>query len=642
MPDTVGVLEPAAAASSKFALPLRSIQVSEPAVASSSPSPLPAKAVSLHVRPFFASHLCFQADGILGDLNLTLNPNAGLLGATVPAFNFDLFYSIVGSRPTLPAAGSITFTTNPATNTTLVLNGTTWTFVSSLTTGNQLLIGATLDVTLASAVKTLRESNDANTIDFIYFATATLLIFAAATGGSGGNALKISTTVAGATASGPTLTGGDSSRLLYDFLKIQADVAPFTLATLRAEPKKAALEKAIGMRQNAYLAKYANQGRIISFMDTYYFNPPDFGLSAPPNPFSKSARLDNLSDVNESRWSALNAAYASAGRQDGSAGVDAHNILQKISSDTNGTLSSDITGYGFAANSETGETTIVAPGDSSKNPLGDISPSAPPNQVFSGSEFPDWPWEEKIRWIPPVDAGGFTTGWLGTNIPGTSTTCQMTSSYQTNSNVNQSHQDDVNYTHQDQTVQTSDQAFRHPFYDAKAQYQRAQISLIDQRFSALQSAQNIPNLATIFGNELASIDADVYRLQIAYLNTILLSPIAGVVTGVYKNPGDPVRAGEPVVRVEYFDVILIEAVVIFRGPVLVNQTIVTITTALFGASSGQPTSISGLVVAARIHNNDDTWRLIIECGNKDGSTPPKPVFPPGYRFDPDDTTVAIG
>ena len=614
-----------------------------PAAANAGGLAVPAKAVSLRVRPFFASHLCFQTDGILGDLNLSLNPKAvGLLGASVPVFNFDFFYAVLGSRPTLPAAGSITFTTNPAVGAAVVLNGTTWTFVSALTTGNQLLIEPTLDSTLASAVKALQQSNDVNTKLFTYTATPTVLILTAITGGSGGNKLTFSTTVAGATASGPTLSGGDSSRLLYDFLKIQADVAPFTLATLRAEPRKAALNKAINARQNAYFAKYANQGNIISFAEQYYFNPPDFGLSGPVNPLSKSARLDNLNDINESRWAALNGAYASVGRQDGSPGVDAHNIIQKITSDTNGTLSSDVTGYGFAATSETGETTIVAPGDSSGNPLGAIVPSAPPNQVFFNTGPADWPWQEKFLWTPPVDAGAFTNGWLGTKIAGTSTTCQMTSSYQTNSNVNQSHQDGVNHAHQDQTVQTSDQAFRHPFYDAKAQYQRAQISLIDQRFSTLLSAQNIPNLATVYSNELASIDADVYQLQIAFLNTILLSPIAGVVTGIYKSPGDPVKAGEPVIRVENFDVIQIEAVVIFRGPVLVNQTTVTITTALFGSSSGKATSITGLVVAARIRNDDDTWHLIVECANKDGSTPPQPILPLGYRFDPDDTTIAIG
>ncbi|MGF6870594.1 hypothetical protein [Paraburkholderia sp. MM5477-R1] len=596
------------------------LPVLAPAAADSSQPGLPAKAVSLQVRPFMASHLCFDTDGVLGFLNLTLNPNRGLLGATVPAFNFDLFHAILGSRPTVPASGNITFTTNPAADTTIVMNGTQWTFVSSLTTGNQLLIGPTLDLTLASAVTTLQASNDENTKKFTYASTVTVLILTAATGGSRGNALTISTTVSGASASGSTLSGGDSSRLLYDFLKIQADVAPFTLAALRAEPRKATLEKAISLRQNAYLTKYAKQDTIISFARQYYFNPPDFGLKGPANPDSKTARLSSLNNINEGRWQVLNDAYANAGRA-----AEAEGVVDAVIS----TLSSDTSGFGYAANSQTDETLIVTPTGSS-NTLGALQPNAPPK-----------PWDTPQGPGPysaaaPSSAaslwGASTWAAIG-QTSGTSASGEVGSSYQTNSNASQAHVD--------QQVQTYSQAFRHPFYDELAKYQRAQISLIDQRFAALQASQNIPDLATIFGNERVSIDADVYQLQIAYLNTILMSPIPGVVTGVYKNLGDPVRAGEPVLRVEYSDVVLIEAIVIFRGPIVVNQTTVTITTALFGSSAGKPTSISGYVVAARSHDGDDTWHLIVECLNQDGSSPPNPIVPSGYRFDPDDTSVTI-
>ena len=127
----------------------------------------------------------------------------------------------------------------------------------------------------------------------------------------------------------------------------------------------------------------------------------------------------------------------------------------------------------------------------------------------------------------------------------------------------------------------------------------------------------------------------------AYLNTILMSPIPGVVTGVYKNPGEAVRAGEPVIRVENYTVILLEATLIFRGLISIGQT-VTVTTALFDASVGQPTSTSGVVVAARGKSDDDQWHVIVECKNMDTSNPPKPIFPLGYRFDYDDTTVTIG
>ena len=65
----------------------------------------------------------------------------------------------------------------------------------------------------------------------------------------------------------PTVSG-DPSRLEYDFPAIDAAVAPFALAALRKEPRKAALNTAINARQNAYFAKYANAPAIIAMMNT--------------------------------------------------------------------------------------------------------------------------------------------------------------------------------------------------------------------------------------------------------------------------------------------------------------------------------------------------------------------------------------
>ena len=73
---------------------------------------------------------------------------------------------------------------------------------------------------------------------------------------------------------------------------------------------------------------------------------------------------------------------------------------------------------------------------------------------------------------------------------------------------------------------------------------------MDQQFSHHGPVRICLNLKQVFDNELQNIDLDVKRLQIAYLNTILMSPISGVITGIYKNPGDWVQAGEPVIRVE--------------------------------------------------------------------------------------------
>jgi hypothetical protein len=117
-----------------------------------------AKIMSMRSRPFQISHLCFDSDGILGELKAQLGTNAA-------AFDFPVFYATLASAPTV---------------------------------------------------------------------------------------------------------AGDPSRLLYDFLAIQAFTAPAALASLRAEQGKAALDKAINARQNAFFAKYGSISAIVSRGVTSY------------------------------------------------------------------------------------------------------------------------------------------------------------------------------------------------------------------------------------------------------------------------------------------------------------------------------------------------------------------------------------
>lgn len=107
------------------------------------------------------------------------------------------------------AKGSYAFTANP-TGGTIVLNGTTWTFVSALTSGNQLLLGASLPLTMVNAAQTLNVSADTQTAEFDYQAGGASINLTAVAVGTAGNALTITTSGANATASGATLAGGSA------------------------------------------------------------------------------------------------------------------------------------------------------------------------------------------------------------------------------------------------------------------------------------------------------------------------------------------------------------------------------------------------------------------------------------------------
>jgi|SRR5579871_5465347 len=389
----------------------------------------------------------------------------------------------------------------------------------------------------------------------------------------------------------PTVTG-DLSRLLYNFPEIDAAVAPFALAALRKEDRKVALAKAINTRQNAYYAKYANAAAVIAQIKTSY---------SPLVTGSKAQRLDVLAAVATDQWNSLDAAYSADGRT---------GVVR--------TTKSTLTGNTTVKGKSTMKGSETVDGQSNEETEDAVGLKT------TGNDFPS---------NPPPKGKDFGRRQLNADSfnrefqEGTSSQKATTNDTTTSSGS----------TKESETITNTDYSYRTPYREAQAQFERAQISLIDQQFTQFMATQNLPNLATVFRNELNNIDGDVYSLQLAYLKTILMSPIEGIVTAVYKRPGDAVRAGEPVLRIEDDRTIYVLARVGYRGPIVLGST-VEIQTNLFDLSP-LPTPLSGNVVSVRGNRDDDTWDLVVKCSNLDPLK--KPIFPLGYQFDFDDTTVTI-
>jgi hypothetical protein len=377
---------------------------------------------------------------------------------------------------------------------------------------------------------------------------------------------------------------GHPARLIYDFLEIQAFVKPFTLAALRAEPNKAALSKAINARANAYYAKYADAPS-----DPTWAKLGLFGQNA----IIKKIREYYSPSIADSKWTRLEVLSAVSTGQ--------FNLLD-------GAYTSEVpprTGVQRTTNSVISGSTIQ---------------EGLTNEALAPRPTPT------AQLPPPQPAAPLSGG--GSIYPGDTT--------------------DIQEGRSTQLIANTDYGYRVPYLENKAQYLRAQISLTDEQFVQLMYIQNLPYLEAVFFNELTSIDSDVYRTQIAYLNTILMSPIAGTVTGVYKHPGDAVRPGEPVLRVENSDFVFLLATLAYRGPISIGSK-VTIETKLYGLPGPWTPPIVGIVVAVRGRQVDDNWDVIIKSNNLD--TGGKHILPLGYHFDHwrsqsggssyDDTKVSI-
>jgi hypothetical protein len=194
---------------------------------------------------------------------------------------------------------------------------------------------------------------------------------------------------------------------------------------------------------------------------------------------------------------------------------------------------------------------------------------------------------------------------------------------------------------------STDYTYRYPRLENDAQYQRAQSSLLEERVAAMAATNyssgdnyEFEDLGGLryFMNDLRSLDLDVRLLQLAYVNTLLISPIDGLVTGLYRNVGDSVSAGQPVVRVEDDSEIYVVGLIKLPHLVHVGQA-ATVTTQLF--DSGQKADVNGSVVAVRGHDSgDEIWDVLIRCSNRD--TNGDPIFPINYNFDFDaPTTVEL-
>lgn len=107
------------------------------------------------------------------------------------------------------ASGAYTFTTNPISGQTIILNGITWTFTGG-STGTKTEIGIDLATTLAILAANLNLSTDPAISVASYSANATVLTITYKIPGTAGNAYTLAAGTYGGTVSGATLSGGSA------------------------------------------------------------------------------------------------------------------------------------------------------------------------------------------------------------------------------------------------------------------------------------------------------------------------------------------------------------------------------------------------------------------------------------------------
>ena len=437
--------------------------------------------------------------------------------------------------------------------------------------------------------------------------------------------------------SGLGATGSDPSLLRYDSNGIltASQVVASTLAALRAEPRKAALDRA-GLRPPERLLCKIQCHRAENI---YAAATNSYGSGPTANP----ALLQTLASLAQQQFGTLLIPYY---QTNGPTGV-VNYTYSRLNSTTYTTDSSTTTPDLTTTTTPTLTTTMTydlgtsTTGQSNQLQVGRTNMTMAFLETSGGGPgvfTPPPPKGESVTagFTGPGSNMSAQEGTSGATSTETGTTTAVEGGSSSAEEVGSEKASGSALATQNESIQNYDYVYRVPYFECQAQYARAQISLNDQQFALTMATQNLADLPTVFQNELISIDLNVYQLQIAFLNTILLSPIGGIVTGIYKNPGDAVRAGEPVVRVEDNSQMYLVARLKYRGPIVANSTTVTVSTTLFDAAgSPPPTPLSGKVVAVRGRGDDDQWDVVILCPNYFN------LFPIGYQFDYDNTSVSI-
>lgn len=159
--------------------------------------------------------------------------------------------------------------------------------------------------------------------------------------------------------------------------------------------------------------------------------------------------------------------------------------------------------------------------------------------------------------------------------------------------------------------------YSHPALDDQIATQAALAELKSEEGDRLVRGLRIQSLQDILHNQDRAALQEVRKRQAALEDTYLMAPFDGLVTAIYKDVGEFVQAGEPVMRVESDSSLLLVGYVQCKRLVEVGQVARLIVNNIF--ESGDVLRMTGVVVAVRGHDaDDDEWDVVIEVENRVG------------------------
>ena len=188
-----------------------------------------------------------------------------------------------------------------------------------------------------------------------------------------------------------------------------------------------------------------------------------------------------------------------------------------------------------------------------------------------------------------------------------------------------------------QKMDTPYQAYLHPILDNVIASRQQRVAVNEEKLRNGVLALKLPHMERILARELESIDLEIRALQVNFAHTYLMPPIDGIVTAIYKDVGESVEPGEPVIRIENDFFVMLFGRIQFKEPLWPGREITVNIGSVFETTKNQP--LECRIVSVRGHeSDDDEWEVILEAKNPDTGDG-RPLLPINYQLDPDTATI---
>jgi biotin carboxyl carrier protein len=391
---------------------------------------------------------------------------------------------------------------------------------------------------------------------------------------------------------------GDAAtgRLAYDSRKIRDSLSrgnqPPFLFSLRNESLAAALDQAIARREAGYMSRFKHAPAIAQ-------------LSQELAP-KITKHLEELAKKSADRFSEVDAAY-----DDAATPPDLKGVVKRLSS------------------------TTLTPAAQSVS-----TTSSHPVSMISSPFAADQPAVSDIE-VKTFDKDGTTLVQLQ-KTPRTSSTPAVrdnTGKWQIPTTPFETQTVASTSPRIEQQTASVPQGLFHPRHDNAIAYSQAMVAVLQETARHKAASFSVGDVQKIIERELAAADADIRTLQLNFIHTFLTPPAEGVVTGLFKDVGESVEPGEPVLRIENDAWLLLMARVNSTTPLWLDRKVQITLSSVF--ENQQTQSIDGRVVAIRGHEVDnDEWEIVIEAKNPVDAAGRR-ILPINYHFDPDTDVLTV-